>query len=101
MGRLKAENSLVPKGIMAEANIRNLEFFLSRLPFLRPGQMGFVELLTKFGNFDLVRLRENNSKHGDPASLSDHGNNLQLAIDNVLSKTAARLHRHGEGLLAA
>jgi hypothetical protein len=31
----------------------------------------FVELLTKFGNFDLVRIREKNPQHGDPASRSD------------------------------
>ena len=68
MGRLQAENSLVPKGIMREANILDLEFFLPGLPLRRPGQMGLVELLTKFGNFDLVGVRKKNLKHGDSAS---------------------------------
>jgi hypothetical protein len=36
MGRLQAENPLVPKGIMGEANILNLEFFLPGLPLRRP-----------------------------------------------------------------
>lgn len=53
---------------MREANILKPEFFLPRPPFPRPGQMSFIELLTKFGNFDLVPIRKKNLKHGDPAS---------------------------------
>ena len=67
MGRLKAEIPLVPKGIMKEANILDLEFILSRLPFLRPSQMSLIELLAKFGDFDLVWMGKENLKHGDPA----------------------------------
>jgi hypothetical protein len=79
MGRLQAEKALVPVRIVEEANILNLEFLLPRLPFLRPGQMRFVELLAQLGNFDLVRNGKNNSKHGDPASLSDHRKSLQFS----------------------
>ena len=67
MGRLKAEISLVPKGIMKEANILDLEFVLPCLPLRRPGQMSFIELLAKFGDFDLVRMGKEHLKHGDPA----------------------------------
>jgi hypothetical protein len=76
MRRLQAENPLVPKGIVREANVLDLEFLLSCFPFSRPCEMRFVELLTQPGNFDLVRNGKNNSKHGDPASFSDHHGQL-------------------------
>jgi hypothetical protein len=67
MSRLNAEISLLPKGIMGEANILKLEFVLSCLPLRSPSQMSFIELLAKFGDFDLVRMGKKNLKHGDPA----------------------------------
>jgi len=67
MSRLNAEISLIPKGIMGEANILNLEFVLSCLPLHSPSQMSFIELLAKFRDFDLVRMGKKNLKHGDPA----------------------------------
>ena len=90
MRSLQAENPLVPKRIMTEANILNLELLLSSFPFRHPGEMCFIELLTKFGDFDLVRIRENNSKHGDPASYAGDANrgSIQLAMDDSLGKAA-------------
>jgi hypothetical protein len=52
--RLQAENPSVPAGIMSEANVFDLEIGLSLFPFLRPGQMGFVELLAQFGKFNRI-----------------------------------------------
>src|SRR5580658_8385759 len=105
MGRLQAEKALVPIGIVEEANVFDPEFLLSRLPFLRPGQMRFVKLLTQLGNLDLVRNGKNNSKHGDPASWSDHHcqiianrNDFQLATDGGVSKTR---HRSAPAMLKA
>ena len=74
---------------MGEANILDLEFFLPRLPFLRPGQMGFIELLAKFGNFDLVRDRKNNLDmairlHGQIIASRD---DVRLAVGNGRGKT--------------
>ena len=45
MGRLQAENPLIPVGIMGEADVFDLEIGLPPLPFRRPGQMRLVELL--------------------------------------------------------
>jgi hypothetical protein len=47
VGSLQAEKSPVPARIMAEANILDPKFLLSRFPLPGPGQMGFVELLTQ------------------------------------------------------
>jgi hypothetical protein len=63
MGRLQAEKSLIPKGIMEKANILDLEFFLTRFPLLRPSQMRFIQLLAQFGNFDLIWIRKNDPEH--------------------------------------
>ena len=104
MGGLQTEKPLIPKKVMREANILNPEFVLPRLPFLRPGEMGFIELLAKFGNFDLVRDRKNNSRHGDPASWSDRrkprrsqaGAGQRPRQDRLLAS-----FRYTEGFLAA
>jgi hypothetical protein len=89
VGGLQTEDPLVPERIMGEANILNLEFLLPRLPFLRPGQMGFIELLAKFGNFDLVGNRKNNSRHGDPASCQIIANRdcVKLPLGDCRGKT--------------
>jgi hypothetical protein len=52
---------------MGEANILDLEFLLPCSPFRHPGEMRLVELLAKFGDFDLVRMRKKNLEHVDPA----------------------------------
>jgi hypothetical protein len=75
---------------MGEADVFNLELILSSLPFRRPGQMRFVELLTKSGNFNLVGLREKNLKHDDPASWSGDASRVlvQLETDGGFGKAA-------------
>jgi hypothetical protein len=71
VSRLETENSLIPVGIMREANVFDLEIGLPGFPFPRPGQMRLVELLSQLGNFDLVGIRKNICrKHGTLASLS-------------------------------
>jgi hypothetical protein len=60
--RLQAENPLVPLGIMGEANVFDLEVSLLFLPFFRPRQMGFVELLPEFGNFERIGRRKQDSE---------------------------------------
>jgi hypothetical protein len=75
VGRLNAENPLIPVGIMLETDVFNFEIGLTSLPFRRPGQMHLIKLPTKLikfglpksGNFDLVWVRENGLEHGDPA----------------------------------
>jgi hypothetical protein len=74
MGRLQAENPLIPGGIMVEADVFDPEFILPSFPLRDPGQMHLIELpakpmkfgLTKPGNFDLVGAGKNNPEHGDP-----------------------------------
>jgi hypothetical protein len=60
--RLQAENPLVPVGIMRETNVLDLEIGLSLFPFYRPREMGFVELLAQFGNFNRIGSRKQNYK---------------------------------------
>src|ERR1700733_10743207 len=71
VGCLNAENSLVPVGVVGEANVFDSKLGLPLFPFRRPGQMRLVELLSQFRNFDLVGIREKNPKqHAALASLS-------------------------------
>jgi hypothetical protein len=86
--RLDAEDPRVPTRVMAKANILDFEISLSLFPFPGPGQMRLVELLTKSGNLDLVRLREKNLKHGDTASPSATpiASFIELAIDEGFGK---------------
>jgi hypothetical protein len=104
VGRLNAENSLIPTGIMTEADVFNLEVRLPSFPLRHPGQMDLLEMLAqlvKFGltkprNFDLIGTRKNNPEHGDPASWSDQrdGSNLQLAMAAGFGKVATDLLTH-------
>jgi len=80
-GRLNTENPLLPKRIVAEADIFYLELSLSLFPRQYPGEMCLVELLTKPGNLDLIGLRKKNLKHGDAASRSDQRGRSHLAGD--------------------
>jgi hypothetical protein len=58
--RLQAEEPLVPKGIMNEADVLDLEFELLPPPFHFPGEVRFLELLPESGKFDPIRRREEN-----------------------------------------
>ena len=70
VGRLQAKNSLIPIRIVGEANVFDLEIWLLPFPFLRPGEVRLVELLPQPGNFNRIRIREKNSKHGHESPLS-------------------------------
>lgn len=95
MGRLQAEDSLIPRGIMAKANILDPEIILPSFPFGHPRQMHLIELpaklmkfgLTKSGNFDLVRARKDDPEHGDPLLRQINRDPVQLATENSFSKT--------------
>ena len=78
---------------MSKADVLDLEIGLSLFPLRRPGEMRFVELLTKPGNCDLVRMRKKDLKHGDPASCAGDANrgSIQLAMDSGLGKAIRHL----------
>jgi hypothetical protein len=64
MRGLQAEKPFVTVWIMDEADVLDLEVGLPLFPFLRPGQMGFVELLPQLGNFNRIgRRKENIASH--------------------------------------
>lgn len=92
-GGLDAENPLVPVWIVDKADVFDSEIRLLPFPFRRPGEMRFVELLTKPGDFDLIRMRKQNLKHGDRASCAGDANRdlIQLAIDGGLGKATRYL----------
>ena len=92
VSRLQAQNPLIPKRIVDEPDVFDLKIGLSVFPFFRPGQMGLVELLPQFRNFDCIRIREKNSEqHGSPASFSPS----QYSERRGPGQPAAR-HRSGD-----
>src|SRR5207244_2077947 len=59
---LQAENPFVPAGIMDETDVLELEISLPLFPLRCPGQVGLVELLPKFGDFDRIARRKQNAE---------------------------------------
>jgi hypothetical protein len=51
---LQAENPFVPLRIMDETYVLDPEVSLSFFPFFRPSQVGFVELLPQFRDFNRI-----------------------------------------------
>ena len=49
---------------MGEANVFDLEIGLLFLPFRRPGQMRFIELLPKLGDLERIGRRKENTERG-------------------------------------
>lgn len=79
-GRLQAEYSFVPVGVVGEANVFDSEILLLLFPLLRPGKVRFIELLAQFGNLNLVGIRKKNSKHGGKPPLRSHPLNVASAV---------------------
>ena len=98
MGRLQAENSPIPIGIMAEADVFDLEVILPPFPLRHPGQMHLIEVptklekfgLTKSGNFDLIGARKNSLQHAIRLHRQINANliPLELATDERSGKAA-------------
>jgi hypothetical protein len=55
---LQAEKPFIPMRVMNETNILDLEIGLTCSPFYRPSQVGFVELLPQFGDFNRIGRRK-------------------------------------------
>src|SRR5690242_9815607 len=59
---LQAEKSPVPLRIVSKTDVLELELGLTPFPFRRPGQMRFIELLPKSGDFERVARRKENAE---------------------------------------
>ena len=63
--RLHAEHTLLPQRIVVEADVFDHERLLLQLPFDRPGEMGFLQLLPQPGDLKHIRPWKQDCKtHG-------------------------------------